>query len=40
MGIKKKQILDPRRTNVVIFLENVVEGVHIRFAERNRLKNS
>ncbi len=39
-GIIYESVRDPGRTNVVIFLENVVEGVHIRFAERNRPKNS
>lgn len=69
LGVKKKEILDPKRleraqqlgrrgrrqgvqgiiyesvrdlgrTNVVVFLENVVEGVHIRFGERKRPTNA
>jgi len=39
-GIIYESVRDPGRTNVVVFLENVVEGVHIRFGERKRLTNS
>ena len=39
-GIIYESVRDPGRTNVVVFLENVVEGVHIHFGERKRLTNS
>lgn len=39
-GIVYDSVRDPGRTNVVVFLENVVEGVHIRFGERKHLTNS
>jgi hypothetical protein len=39
-GIIYESVRDPGRTNVVVFLENVVEGVHIRFGDRKRLTNS
>jgi len=39
-GIIYESVRDPGRTNVVVFLENVVEGVHIRFGERKRLAHA
>lgn len=39
-GIVYESVRDPGRTNVVVFLENVVEGVHIRFGEPKALMRS
>lgn len=39
-GIIYDSVRDPGRTNIVVFLQNVVEGVHIHFGERKRLTNS